>query len=297
MTTKRRRERRVGGRRRHLGDRRAGSRSPRRPRRPDADANPDPDADSDADADVPTPTPTPAAIKISQVYGGGGNAGATLKNDFIELHNPTDADVVADGWSVQYGPPAGTTWTPTVLTGTIAAGGYYLIQEAAGAGGTLPLPDPDAIGNHRHGRHQRQGCARAHRQRRSPAPARRIRRSSTSIGYGPTANCFEGRTDSVLSNTTAALRNGDGADRHQQQCRPTSRLTRRTRGPLATPRRRWSRRSRRPAPSNVPAYANITLDFNEPVNVTGSWFSIQCTVSGTHPATVSGGPVSFTLNR
>jgi hypothetical protein len=26
-------------------------------------------------------------IVISQVYGGGGNSGATLKNDFIELYN------------------------------------------------------------------------------------------------------------------------------------------------------------------------------------------------------------------
>ncbi len=28
-----------------------------------------------------------AQVVISQVYGGGGNSGATLKNDFIELRN------------------------------------------------------------------------------------------------------------------------------------------------------------------------------------------------------------------
>ncbi|HEX4744142.1 MAG TPA: ExeM/NucH family extracellular endonuclease [Candidatus Limnocylindria bacterium] len=42
--------------------------------------------------------------------------------------------------------------------------------------------------------------------------------------------------------------------------------------------------------------ANITLTFNEPVNVTGAWYSISCVVSGAHSATASGGPSSFTLD-
>jgi hypothetical protein len=45
----------------------------------------------------------------------------------------------------------------------------------------------------------------------------------------------------------------------------------------------------------VPLDANITLNFDEPVNVTGTWFQISC-VSGTKTAVVSGGPISFTLN-
>ncbi len=42
--------------------------------------------------------------------------------------------------------------------------------------------------------------------------------------------------------------------------------------------------------------ANITINFSEPVNVTGAWFSISCANSGAHTATVSGGPMTFTLN-
>jgi predicted extracellular nuclease len=42
--------------------------------------------------------------------------------------------------------------------------------------------------------------------------------------------------------------------------------------------------------------ANITIDFSEPVAVTGSWFSISCATSGSHAATASGGPQSFTLD-
>ena len=49
------------------------------------------------------------SVLISQVYGGGGNAGATLTHDFIELFNRSGQDVDVSGWSVQYasasGPP------------------------------------------------------------------------------------------------------------------------------------------------------------------------------------------------
>ena len=41
-------------------------------------------------------------IVISQVYGGGGNSGATLKNDFIELYNLGTTAVNVTGWTVQY---------------------------------------------------------------------------------------------------------------------------------------------------------------------------------------------------
>ena len=88
-------------------------------------------------------------VVVNEVYGGGGNSGATLKNDFIELHNNGTLAVDLGSWSVQYisaAPGATTTWQVTPLTGTIAPGGYYLVQEAAGAAGTDSLPTPDAVG-------------------------------------------------------------------------------------------------------------------------------------------------------
>ena len=85
------------------------------------------------------------SVVISQVYGGGGNMGATLKNDFIELHNRSNATVSLTGWTVQYASSAGSTWASTALSGSIPAGGYYLVQEAAGTGG-VPGPTPDATG-------------------------------------------------------------------------------------------------------------------------------------------------------
>jgi predicted extracellular nuclease len=85
-------------------------------------------------------------IVISQVYGGGGNAGATLRNDYVELFNRGTTSVSVAGWSVQYAATGGSTWNTTPLTGTIPAGRYFLVQMASGgAVGTL-LPTPDITG-------------------------------------------------------------------------------------------------------------------------------------------------------
>src|SRR5580698_2612977 len=86
-------------------------------------------------------------VVISQLYGGGGNSGATFTNDFIELHNNTSAAVTLDGWSVQYSSATGTgNFQATPLTGTLQPGGYYLVQESKGMGGSQALPTPDASG-------------------------------------------------------------------------------------------------------------------------------------------------------
>src|SRR5215510_7188830 len=70
-------------------------------------------------------------IVISQVYGGGGNSGATFTNDFIELFNRGTMPVNISSWAVQYASSTGATWQKTDLTGTLAPGQYYLIQEAS----------------------------------------------------------------------------------------------------------------------------------------------------------------------
>src|ERR1044071_1027495 len=44
---------------------------------------------------------------------------------------------------------------------------------------------------------------------------------------------------------------------------------------------------------------NISVTFSEPVNVTGNWFQIVCTTSGTRnvvDTVVTGGPTTFTIN-
>ncbi|MDF5754125.1 lamin tail domain-containing protein [Spongiactinospora sp. TRM90649] len=85
-------------------------------------------------------------VVISAVYGGGGNSGAVFKNDYIELANLTGNPINVSGWSVQYASAAGAVFQMTNLTGSIPAHGRYLIQQAAGAGGSVSLPTPDALG-------------------------------------------------------------------------------------------------------------------------------------------------------
>ncbi len=150
-------------------------------------------------------------IVISQVYGGGGNFGATYTNDFIELYNRGASAVDVTGWSVQYASAPGSSWSVTVLNGSIAPGSHYLIQEAAGPGGTTPLPTPDATG----------GIALS-------AVSGKVAVVTTNAaltcgvdcdaavgvhdlaGYGA-ANDFEAAAAPGLSNTTAALRDGGGS--------------------------------------------------------------------------------------
>jgi predicted extracellular nuclease len=88
-------------------------------------------------------------VVLSQVYGGGGNTGATLKNDFIELINHSSAPVSLNGWSVQAFVSTSSTWEVTPLPNfTLQPGQYFLIQESQGAGGTDNLPTPDANRDH-----------------------------------------------------------------------------------------------------------------------------------------------------
>lgn len=86
---------------------------------------------------------------ISEVYGGGGNSGAVLTNDFIELANAGQASFDLSAYSVQYlsgAPTPASKWQATALTGSLAGGSRYLVQEAAGTGGTTALPTPDVTG-------------------------------------------------------------------------------------------------------------------------------------------------------
>ncbi|HEX7977381.1 MAG TPA: DNA/RNA non-specific endonuclease, partial [Gemmatimonadaceae bacterium] len=150
---------------------------------------------------------TPPTLVISQVYGGGGNSGATLKNDFIELFNPGGASVSVDGWSVQYASAAGTTWQVTALSGSIPAGGYYLVQESQGTGGTAALPTPNAIGTIAMGATAgKVALASSTTALSGTCPAGVV----DIVSFGPTASDCGAKTTAVLSNSTAAIRGDAG---------------------------------------------------------------------------------------
>lgn len=62
-------------------------------------------------------------VQTDSVSGSGGSA-----DDFVELYNPTTEDVILDGWSLQKQSSASTSAIYRAdLSGTIPAGGYFLI--------------------------------------------------------------------------------------------------------------------------------------------------------------------------
>jgi predicted extracellular nuclease len=160
-------------------------------------------------------------VVISQVYGGGGNSGAPLTNDFIELHNLTDAAVSVDGWSVQYASAGGTGFfgaNITELSGTIAAHGYLLVQEAGGTNGS-PLPTPDvtdatpiamALGAGKVALVNTVTPLQCNGSVGQPCSAAMLATIVDLVGYG-NANFFEGAGAApTLTNTTAAIRANSG---------------------------------------------------------------------------------------
>jgi hypothetical protein len=86
------------------------------------------------------------SVVVGELYAAGGNSGAAYANDYVELFNRGAADVAIDGWTLQYASAASTTWQQTALSGTIPAGGRYLVQLASGGTNGAALPAADATG-------------------------------------------------------------------------------------------------------------------------------------------------------
>jgi hypothetical protein len=163
-----------------------------------------------------------AQVVISQVYGGGGNAGATYTHDFIELFNRGTVPQDLTGWSVQYASATGSTWSKTDLPSAILQPGrYFLIQQATTAAVGIALPTPDWSGINASATPPSTGIAM------SGSTGKVVLASSTTlvtgtnpvdsqvvdkVGFGTTPNGFEGTgpTGTVISATTSAQRLNNG---------------------------------------------------------------------------------------
>lgn len=87
--------------------------------------------------------PLDPPLVISQIYGGGGGAGA-LFPDYIELYNRSSAPVSLAGWSLQYASATGTglfgvTGQITLLPDVMVPPGTYFLVRESGAG-AFPVP-------------------------------------------------------------------------------------------------------------------------------------------------------------
>jgi hypothetical protein len=244
-------------------------------------------------------------VVISQVYGGGGNAGATLRNDFIELHNIGSGDASLEGMSVQYASSGGTSWQVTTLHGTLAAGQFYLVQEAKGTGGTVDLPNPDATGtiamSATSGKVALVKSTTALSCGTTALPCNDPSQVADLVGFGSSASYFEGTAPTgTLTNTTAALRNGggctdtdnNGADFTVAAPNPRNTSTFGACGEVPP-------RVTGTSPSTGGELGDaemITVTFSEPVTLASNWLSVSCATTGAHSGSVSGGPSTYTVS-
>ncbi|MFC7639870.1 ExeM/NucH family extracellular endonuclease [Streptosporangium lutulentum] len=159
----------------------------------------------------------PGTVVISQVYGGGGNSGAPLANDFVELFNRGAAPVALDGWSVQYGSAAAPATSAPTRSSPCQA-------RSRRAGTTWSSSQrrqrsrPAHAGQHRRDQHERHrgqgrpgalGRGSGLQRRLHPCTPEQTALIADLVGYG-TANYFEGTVAPALSNGTAGLRKDHG---------------------------------------------------------------------------------------
>ena len=91
-------------------------------------------------------TPAGDGLVISEVYLNGGSSGATYLNKYVEIHNPTEADIDVSGWSVQYRSYSSTgTFTGVIALGEhhVEPGGALLVGGNSNASNGEALPTPD----------------------------------------------------------------------------------------------------------------------------------------------------------
>ncbi len=251
-------------------------------------------------------------VVISQVYGGGGNSQAPYANDFVELFNRSTNAVSIAGWSIQYASATGTGNFSAngivTLSGSLQPGQHYLVQLFSQAAVGAALPTPNATGtinlSGSAGKVVLVNSSAGLACNGGNCTTAQLASIIDLVGYG-TANFFEGAAPAPnLSNTTAALRAGGGCTDNNANNTdftagaPTPRNTASALAPCSGGNSAPQVSSISPATgtANVPPESNLVLTFSEPVNVAGTWFTLQCGTSGSVGATVTGGPLSFTLD-
>ena len=265
-----------------------------------------------------------ADIVISQVYGGGGNASAVYTHDFIELFNRGTSTISLAGWSVQYASGTGTgnfgansgqlTELPSV---SLAPGQYLLVQEASGnscsglpCGSSLPLTSDviDSTPINMSGTGGKValvtsttglGCNGS----TTACSAAQLALIKDLVGWDG-ANFYETAAAPATNNSTAVLRIANGCTETDNNAldfaagTPTPRNTSSPFNPCAVGDAAPEVTDTFPVngATDFPINASLSVTFSEPVDVTPSWFTLVCSVSGNVATTYSGGATTFTLD-
>ena len=143
-------------------------------------------------------------VAVSQVFAGGGNAGATYANDFVELFNRSGSAVDLTGWTVQYASASSTNWQVT---------------SSPGRSPRPALPRGARIHGRSRARRYRRRMRRARRTSRAPAArshscATRGRSPAARLPAAARRRVRRGSRRLRLRNRLRGLRPCSGADEH-----------------------------------------------------------------------------------
>ena len=229
--------------------------------------------------------PADGNVVISQIYGGGGNSGATYRHDYVELYNLGNATVDVTGWSLQYTSATGSTWgsNTLALAGTVAPGQYYLVGLSSGGANGAEIPQPNMAGDINMSATAGKLALVSNSDPLSGACPTSDPDVVDFVGYGATANCREGGANAPApSNTTAIFRAGGGSQDTNQNgsdFAAAAPLPRRS-APLIEVGPSVANTDPATNGTNAPRDASITVTFSEPVNVAGAWYNINCVNTG-----------------
>ncbi|HKP47009.1 MAG TPA: Calx-beta domain-containing protein, partial [Pyrinomonadaceae bacterium] len=162
-------------------------------------------------------------IVLSQIYSNGGNAGSTYQNNYLELFNRTNNNIDISGWPIYIADATGAFNQSVAVSSsrgvTIVAGGYLLLSFGPASSNGAPVPSdfqipffspfPGIPGlNLSPSGKVFITPASGSFATTCPLPDAQI---VDFVGYGTTANCFEGSGPTgTTSNTTAVLRKSGG---------------------------------------------------------------------------------------
>jgi subtilisin-like proprotein convertase family protein len=163
---------------------------------------------------IAMPASAASDVRISQVYGGGGNSGAPFNADFVELYNSGASDVNVGNWVLTYTSTTGSfggnqlVLPPNTM---IRSKGYLLVRVGArGTTGTEYDADASGITIDMSATAGNIALLTAAQSGTSNTCASLNATLVDKVGYGSGANCAEGSVAAAPSNTTSIRRRDDG---------------------------------------------------------------------------------------
>jgi PKD repeat protein len=155
-----------------------------------------------------------SSVVITEVYESGSKTGASYYRDYAVLKNVSGSSVNLSGWSFQHYKASTATWNVLNLSGSISAGGYYLIRLFYdGTGGLASnLPAADAVSPGTSAWNLSTGSAEAVAVTSNTTAITSCTDASIVdlVGFGTSPACAEGASTGFTTPTQSSQRAGSG---------------------------------------------------------------------------------------